>query len=107
MASGLQHAHDHGILHRDIKPSNLLLDATGNCLIADFELARLNDDASLTMTGDVVGTLRYAPPEQVLGKHSQLDHRADIYSLGATLFELLALRPAMDAPEIAKRCYSK
>ena len=63
VANGLQHAHENGILHRDIKPSNLLLDATGVCLITDFGLARL-DDGSLTMSGDIVGTLRYASPSR-------------------------------------------
>ncbi|MCA9218307.1 MAG: serine/threonine protein kinase [Planctomycetales bacterium] len=97
VANGLQHAHEHGIIHRDIKPSNLLLDASGACLITDFGLARL-DDGNVTMSGDIVGTLRYAPPEQVVGKHDELNQRADVYSLGATLFELLTLQPAMDAP---------
>ena len=96
VADALQHAHDRGIVHRDIKPSNLLLDCDGKCLISDFGLARLEGDSNLTLTGDVVGTLRYAPPEQVLGKQAEVDHRADIYSLGTTLYELLSLAPAMD-----------
>ena len=94
IAEALQHAHERGIVHRDIKPSNLLLNHEGKCLISDFGLARLEDDANLTLTGDVLGTLRYVPPEQVLGKQTEVDHRADIYSLGVTLYELLCLRPA-------------
>ncbi|MCA9217354.1 MAG: serine/threonine protein kinase [Planctomycetales bacterium] len=96
VADALQHAHDRGIVHRDIKPSNLLLDSDGKCLISDFGLARLDGDSSLTLSGDVVGTLRYAPPEQILGKQTELGHRADIYSLGATLYELLSLAPAIE-----------
>jgi serine/threonine protein kinase/WD40 repeat protein len=64
--------------------------------ITDFGLARISSDASMTMTGDLLGTIRYMAPEQALGQHVVVDHRADIYSLGVTLYELLALRPAFD-----------
>ncbi len=93
-AEALQHAHDQGVLHRDIKPGNLMLDAEGQLYITDFGLARIEADAGMTMTGDVIGTLRYMAPEQALAKRGIVDHRADIYSLGATLYELLALEPA-------------
>jgi serine/threonine-protein kinase len=93
-AEALEHAHARGVVHRDIKPANLLLDGCGNLWVTDFGLARLQDDRGLTMTGDVLGTLRYMSPEQAAGS-KELDHRTDIYSLGVTLYELLALRPAV------------
>jgi serine/threonine protein kinase/WD40 repeat protein len=95
-AEALEHAHSKGIIHRDIKPANLLIDASGNLWITDFGLARMLSEAGLTMTGDLLGTLRYMSPEQALAKRVPVDQRTDIYSLGVTLYELLALRPAYD-----------
>jgi WD40 repeat protein/serine/threonine protein kinase len=94
-ADGLDHAHAIGVIHRDIKPSNLLLDASGRILIADFGVALMQNAPELTMTGDLLGTARYMSPEQWQGKPGLVDHRADIYSLGATLYELLTLRPVL------------
>lgn len=92
VADALAHAASQGILHRDIKPSNLLLDDTGNVWVTDFGLAKAAGDGDdLTQTGDVVGTLRYMAPERFSG---QGDLRSDTHSLGLTLYELLALRPA-------------
>ena len=105
-AEALQHAHDLGVLHRDIKPSNLMLDAEGQLYITDFGLARIEADAGVTMTGDIIGTLRYMAPEQALAKRVVIDQRADIYSLGATLYELLTLQPAFgetDRAELLKQ----
>ena len=93
-AEALDHAHQQGIVHRDIKPANLLLDAQNHVWITDFGLAHCQNHAGLTMSGDLIGTLRYMSPEQALAKRTLLDERTDIYSLGATLYELLTLEPA-------------
>lgn len=95
-AEALEHAHQQGILHRDVKPANLMVDAAGHLWITDFGLARFHREAGLTQTGDVVGTLRYISPEQALGPNALVDQRTDVYGLGATLYELLTLRPIHD-----------
>jgi serine/threonine protein kinase len=93
-AEALEHAHQMGVVHRDIKPANLLVDVRGNLWVTDFGLAQLPTDARLTMTGDLLGTLRYMSPEQALAQRGVVDHRTDVYSLGVTLYELLTLEPA-------------
>jgi serine/threonine protein kinase len=99
VAEALDYAHEAGIIHRDIKPANLLLDEKGKIWVTDFGLAHVNGDASLTVTGDVVGTLRYMSPEQASGQQVVLDQRTDVYSLGATLYELLTLTPIFSGPD--------
>ena len=94
-ADALAHAHRYGVLHRDLKPSNLMLDAAGTVWVLDFGLAKLDDEEQLTASGDTVGTVRYLAPERIDGV---CDARGDVYSLGLTLYELLALRPAFDGP---------
>jgi serine/threonine protein kinase len=94
VASALEYAHAQGVLHRDIKPANLLLDAQGNVWVADFGLAKATGHADLTGTNDVLGTLRYMAPERFRGL---CDARSDVFALGLTLYELLALRPAYTA----------
>jgi serine/threonine protein kinase len=94
-AEALHHAHQRGIVHRDVKPSNLLLDTVGVVWVTDFGLAK-TEEGGLTDTGDLVGTIRYMAPERFRG---QCDARADVYSLGLTLYELLVLRPAFDDPD--------
>jgi tetratricopeptide (TPR) repeat protein len=98
-AEALEHAHDQGVIHRDIKPANLLVDGRGNLWITDFGLAHCQNQAGLTMSGDLVGTLRYMSPEQALAKRVLIDHRTDIYSLGVTLYELLTLEPAFSGSD--------
>ncbi len=110
-AFALEHAHQLGVVHRDIKPANLLVEADsaiapgGNgaeaggarLWVTDFGLAHCRQgSAGLTVTGDMVGTLRYMSPEQALARPIGVDHRTDLYSLGATLYEFLTLEPAMN-----------
>ncbi|MCX6928017.1 MAG: serine/threonine-protein kinase [Verrucomicrobia bacterium] len=92
-ADALSYAHSQGTLHRDIKPANLLLDTQGTVWLADFGLAKAAQSDDISLSNDLVGTLRYMAPEQFRGSP---DHRSDIYSLGLTLYELLALRPAFE-----------
>jgi WD40 repeat protein/serine/threonine protein kinase len=98
-AEAVEHAHQLGVVHRDVKPGNLLVDALGQLWVTDFGLALCQGHPGLTMTGDLVGTLRYMSPEQALAKRVPLDHRTDVYSLGATLYELLTLEPAFDGTD--------
>jgi serine/threonine protein kinase/Flp pilus assembly protein TadD len=93
-AEALDYAHQLGVVHRDIKPSNLTVDGRGQVWVTDFGLAQFQQgEPGLTLTGDLVGTLRYMSPEQALGKRAVVDHRTDVYSLGATLYQLLTLQP--------------
>src|SRR5205823_2028764 len=96
VAEAVHHAHQRGLIHRDLKPGNILVDQTGQPKILDFGVARFTDsDAQATMQTDVgqlVGTLAYMSPEQVLADPLELDTRSDVYALGVILYELLAGR---------------
>ena len=93
VADALEYAHREGVVHRDMKPSNLLLSPAGRLSINDFGLARILEQPGMTTTGEFVGTPAYMSPEQIAAGRTPLDHRSDIYSLGATLYELLTLQP--------------
>jgi serine/threonine-protein kinase len=97
-AAGLSHAHRAGIVHRDVKPSNLIVDGRGQVKLVDFGIARVAQAGNaLTGAAALMGTPGYMAPEQAAGR--PVDHRADIYALGLTLYELLAGKPPYDAPD--------
>lgn len=93
-ADALHYAHGEGIIHRDIKPANIILSADGRVMLGDFGLAKSMDEDSITLTGALLGTVRYLSPEQAMARRVPVDHRTDIYSLGATMYELLTYQPA-------------
>ncbi|MFO0815771.1 MAG: WD40 repeat domain-containing serine/threonine-protein kinase [Gemmatales bacterium] len=101
VAEALAHAHKQGVLHRDIKSSNLLIDEQGTVWVTDFGLAKESElgNNNLTQTGDIVGTIRFMAPERFEGQSLP---QSDLYSLGITLYEMVALKPAFDASHRAK-----
>ena len=91
LANALHFAHSQGVLHRDLKPANVMLDTQGIVWLTDFGLAQATNDANLTRSGDIVGTLRYLAPERLRGECSR---QSDVYGLGITLYELITFAPA-------------
>jgi tetratricopeptide (TPR) repeat protein len=106
LADGLEAAHAAGVIHRDVKPANLLFASDGTLKLVDFGLVRLAGEGggSMTVTGQLVGTPYYMSPEQAMAKRMKIDHRTDIYSLGATLYELLTLRLPFRGDSIQDVC---
>ncbi len=97
LARGLAHVHARGVLHRDLKPANVLFDERGAPKLVDFGVARVDDAARLTRTGDLVGTPQYLPPEAVDGAGRGADPRADVWGLGVVLYEALTGAPPIEA----------
>ncbi|MBC8113632.1 MAG: serine/threonine protein kinase, partial [Candidatus Saccharimonas sp.] len=91
ICAGLKHAHDAGVIHRDLKPSNLLLTKDGTIKLTDFGVAQVFAADRLTMTGAIIGTAEYMPPEQVEGR--RIDRRSDLYALGAVLYTMIVGQP--------------
>jgi serine/threonine protein kinase/WD40 repeat protein len=98
VAEAIEFAHQRGVLHRDLKPSNILLDAEGQARVADFGLAKiLEANSELTISGAIIGSPGYMPPEQAEGRSAQASVRSDVYSLGAILYDLLTGHPPFAA----------
>src|SRR3712207_355056 len=105
VAGALDHAHDHGLVHRDVKPGNVMVDAAGNAYLMDFGLSmRVDRTSALTASGELLATVDYAAPEQIEGR--DVDHRADVYGLGALVFRCLTGRVPFERDNPVARLYA-
>jgi serine/threonine protein kinase len=102
IADALEFAHRAGVIHRDVKPGNVLVGPDGEPKLVDFGLARIDDGLAISRSGELTGTCSYMSPEQIRASGAEVDHRTDVFSLGTTLYELLALRRAFDGDSIAE-----
>jgi len=93
IANALQTLHEAGMIHRDVKPSNIMIAPNGRYMLADYGLARTAMSATVTRTGDALGTPLYMSPEQILGNRDAIESRTDIYGLGATMYQMLTGKP--------------
>jgi|GEM_PF-5624172 len=101
IGEGLRHAHKMGVLHRDIKPANILVTKEGHPQITDFGLAKdVDSKTAMTRSGSTLGTPQYMPPEQADGRLKDIDERTDVYSVGATLYEMLCFQPPFEGESV-------
>ncbi|MHC5080579.1 MAG: protein kinase domain-containing protein, partial [Planctomycetota bacterium] len=103
LADALHHAHENGVLHRDVKPGNIIVTKEGEPQLTDFGLAKdVEAESSMTVSGVTIGTPQYMPPEQADGRLDDIDESSDVFSLGATLYEMLAFHPPFDGATLVE-----